>query len=34
MPPKRSHDNVDAVDDAGDGDMDQEDEVKRIRIVK
>ena len=34
MPPKRSKNNVD-VDDEGEGDRDgEEDEVKRIRIVK
>ena len=32
MPPKRSHDNVDTVDDAGEGDVDEEDEVKRICV--
>ena len=33
MPPKISHDNVDAVDEAGEGDLDEEDEVRRIQIV-
>ena len=34
MPPKISHDNVDAVDEAGEGDLKEEDEVRIIQIVR
>ena len=33
MPPKISHNNVDAVDEAGEGDLKEEDEVRIIQIV-